>query len=279
MHPAPAAGVGSEQGTAWGWEGSLDAFHVHASAQLEAIHELVQRAGEATKGEAPEGMMADLYCRIHSLAPPPHCAGLQPAGRVVAALESLFKKLLEHPRHTTPSTFQTAAPAVDLLRSLCVEGLRADLATNPPVHLLVVDNDPLACRAIAGGLQLAFGRPDSAADGEAALALARQKTFDVIFMDVQMPGMDGLTACARIHETAANRQTPVVFVTKHTDAEARLASHQCGGSDFITKPFLCSELTLKALTFTLRRRLQKLELAEGGPVPGGVKDACLVGAP
>jgi CheY-like chemotaxis protein len=258
--------------------GGLEAFFVFASAQLEATRELVQQASQAKEERARQAIMVDLYRRASSLRPPLDCAELRPALQVSVALEGLLKKLLEHPKNASPSALQTLAAAVDLLGDLCVPGLPADLASSPPVHLLVVDDDPLGRGAIAGGLQLAFGRPDSAPDGEKAVALATEKAFDVVFMDVEMPGMDGLTACARIRETAANRDTPVVFVTMHADAETRRACGQCGGSDFISKPFLCSELTLKALTFTLRGRLQKLEPVEGKAAATEAKDACLVGA-
>lgn len=85
-------------------------------------------------------------------------------------------------------TLGTAAAAIDVLNDLCSKGVRPDLATTPAVNILVVDDEPLTRRAIVGALQTAFLKPDSAESGEAALALAREKTFDVIFLDVQMPG-------------------------------------------------------------------------------------------
>jgi CheY-like chemotaxis protein len=239
---------------------------------------LVQQARQAAEGVARQAMLVGLYRRISFLRPPSDCAELRPALQVAAAMENLLKKLLEHPKNTSVSTLQTLATAVDLLGDVCVPGLNPDLAGTPPVRLLAVDDDPPSRQAIASALQLAFERPEVAGDGQAALVLAKEKRFDVIFMDVEMPGMDGLTACARIHETAANRQTPVVFVTAHTDAETRRASVECGGDDFISKPFLCSELTLKTLTLTLRSRLQKLQPAEG-PVPTPTEEeACLTEA-
>ena len=258
----------------------LETYFSQVAAELEAAHELVQQASLAGEGQAHPATLVDSLpprCVV-SLRPPPDCAELQPASQVTLALEGLLKKLLEHPNNATPSTLQALANAVDLLRDLCVPGLPAGLASDPPVQLLVVDDDPLARRAIICGLQLAFGRPDNAPDGETAVALATDKAFDVIFMDVQMPGMDGFNACLKIHETDANRDTPVVFVTTHADEETRRTSVQCGGSDFISKPFLCSELTLKALTFSMRGRLQKLKAAEIEGMDVGMKDACLVRA-
>ena len=252
----------------------VNAFAARATEMLGRVRQLIQLAGQASEVDARQELLGDLYCSITSLAPPADRAQLEPAGWMTAVLTNLLRKLLEHPENTTPSTFQTLAAAVDLLGDLCAPGSRACLASTPPIHLLVVDDDPLARRALAVGLQLIFEQPDTAADGEAALALATEKTFDVIFMDIQMPGMDGLTACRKIHETAANRHTPVVFVTNHTEAETRQASFQCGGSEFITKPFLSSELTLKALTFALRGHLRRLTSAECEAQAAAVTDPC-----
>ena len=123
--------------------------------------------------------------------------------------------------------------------------------------VLVVDDDPLARRAVVCALQMAFEKPEAVENGEAALALAAGKPFDVIFLDVQMPGMDGFAVCKKIREFDANGKTPIVFITGHADFNARNQMSGCGGSDFVGKPFLKSEITVKALTFALRGRLEE----------------------
>jgi two-component system sensor histidine kinase BarA len=102
---------------------------------------------------------------------------------------------------------------------------------------------------------LAFGRPDSAESGEAALRLAREKAFDLIFLDVRMPSMDGFDACCRIHQTPRNRLTPVVFVTRYDDVDSRAKAAASGGCGFVPKQVLASQLKLVALSFILRGRL------------------------
>jgi len=105
-------------------------------------------------------------------------------------------------------------------------------------------------------LQLAFGKPDYAESGEAALALTLKKTFDVIFLDVLMPGMDGFQACTRIRQTELNAATPVLFVTSRNDPLSREMAQDAGGDGFIPKPVLPAEITLAAVTFALRGRLR-----------------------
>ena len=163
--------------------------------------------------------------------------------------------------HATPSTLDTLASAVALLTDLCTPALKADLAIHPPIHILVVDDDLVARRTLVGALQTAFKKPRSAENGEAALALAQEEPFDVIFLDVIMPRMDGYEVCSKIRQTVPNRATPVVFVTGQSDFDTRARMSRNGGDDLMGKPFLTSEIIVKALTFALRGRLQRLRVA------------------
>jgi DNA-binding response OmpR family regulator len=72
-----------------------------------------------------------------------------------------------------------------------------------------------------------------------------------------MPGMDGFELCSKIRQTSSNPLTPIVFVTSQTELDARAKSSLSGGNDFITKPFLTFEITVKALVLAIRCRLAK----------------------
>jgi CheY-like chemotaxis protein len=189
-------------------------------------------------------------------------AGMQAAARLSAALQALMKKLLDNRKNVSPSTLAAAGAAVDLLEELCTEGTNPDLS-EPPIRILVVDDDPIARRAMSAAIQLAFPKPDSADTGEEAVAKAGDTRFDVVFLDIQMPGMDGFEACGKIHQTTLNAQTPVLFVTSHSDLKSREKATESGGCGFIPKPVLAAEITLQALTLILRARLGR---AEAGPV-------------
>ncbi len=204
-------------------------------------------------------LLVDGFLRMNSLIPRPAPEVMHPAYQVSAALEGLLRIMLQNSKHATPSALATVATAVDLLNDLCVPGMKVDLAINPPIHMLVVDDDLVARRALVGALQTAFKKPESAENGVTALALAWGKPFDVIFLDVVMPGMDGFEVCSKIRDTVPNRTTPVVFVTQQNDLNARAQMSRHGGDDLMGKSFLTSEITVKALTFALRGRLQQLK--------------------
>ena len=224
-------------------------------APLQALGKnLLLAADEAAR----QSLLADGFLRVNSLVSTTGGELRQPAYQMMVALEGLFRKLLESSKNSSASTLATIAAAVDLLPDLCAAGLTS--ANQSPVELLVVDDDLVARRVLVGALQTMFQRPASVENGEAALALAAEKSFDVIFLDVVMPGMDGFETCSKIRGTLPNRTTPVIFVTGQNDAHAHEQMVRNGGNDILGKPFLTSEITVKALTFALRGRLQNHKL-------------------
>ena len=229
------------------------AFFTRGPAQTEALRQQLASARETSPGDLKE-LLGDLYLDSHRLRSDAGRAELSAALRLAAALEAMLKKLFDCPKLCTPSTLEAAAGALDVLDELCRARTDPDLA-QPPVRLMVVDDDAVACRAIAVSLQLVFGRPDSADSGEAALGLAGKRGYDLIFLDVRMPGMDGFAACTQIHARAMNRLTPVVFVTSQSDTASRAEAAVSGGCGFIPKPVLASQITLVALSYILHGRL------------------------
>jgi len=230
-----------------------------ASEFLAATRTILEEANVESDKMRRQEKLGRIYLRIHSFANKAKLEQLEFAARASSALESLLKRFHQNPRTVTASTLNTVSNALSVLDHLCVRGVESKLAHCPPIRLLVVEDDPVAKRAIVGTLQLTFEKPDGANDGAEALALAEQKFYDVIFSDIEMPVMGGFGLCKRIREgDGPNRDTPIVFITSHTGFETRDQAAQSGGSDFIAKPFLPIEITVKALTFALEGRLRKI---------------------
>jgi len=269
-HPVPGSTITPPQTLSTPLSPKTDevtnAFLIRASKHLVPLWDLCQTILQISNKETRQTLLADGFLRINSLLSRPGPEIVHPAYQMSAALEGLLRKMLQNPEHATPSALDTMATAVNLLSDLCLPGLKADLALNPPIDMLVVDDDLVARRALVGALQTAFKKPESAENGEAALALTLGKPYDVIFLDVVMPGMDGFELCSRIRNTVPNRATPVVFVTGQSDFDARAQMSRNGGDDLIGKPFLTPEITVKALTFALRGRLQSVSGRAPKPV-------------
>lgn len=109
--------------------------------------------------------------------------------------------------------------------------------------LLVEDNS--VNQMVGEGMLRKLGCQVSVAiDGRAAVARMTTEDFDVVLMDSQMPGMDGLEATRLIREWESNRsRTPIVGVTAHASDESRAACVAAGMDDYLSKPFTLAELT------------------------------------
>ena len=246
-----------------------DPFSDWAPVHLDNLRNQLQTAACCSEEKHLREFLTSAYLGIHSFGVEAERVEQRNILQISSVLEKMLKKLMESPNLCTPSTFEAASTALELLAELAARDTDCPDFSHPLPRILVVDDDPLARRGVSGAIQLVFGKPDSADSGEAAIAIAAEKPFDLIFLDVVMPGIDGFAACKKIHQTVANRHTPVVFVTSHDDTGSRTQASAAGGCGFIPKPVLSSQLTLIALTFTIRARLEKAELVPPSEAPSG----------
>lgn len=224
---------------------TLGAFRSH----LQSLN----RAGSAT--ERLE-QLQQFQHRVRAFAGSAGLAGISLMARVADLLEALLRELSEKPEAWTPSTLRTVAGAVDFFHWLAQRCHLPELQTLPPGTALVVDDEPLARRAVTHSLDKARIRSVAVEDAETALRLLTDNRFDLIVLDVDLPGMDGFSLCSRLRTLPAHAHTPVIFVTSLNDFQARTSSTMSGGNDFIAKPFLFVELSLKALMFVLRHQIE-----------------------
>jgi DNA-binding response OmpR family regulator len=175
------------------------------------------------------------------------------------AIEVLIGQLASNPESNTASVLRTIAGAIDVLPALCDPGARRELDKHGPIRVMAVDDDAVIRHALNAALKRVGAQADLAADGQQGLQLAESKRYDLIFVDIEMPEMDGFELCCRIKNTSLNPLTPVVFVTSHNDLATRAKSSLAGGLEFLGKPFISSELAVKALTLAIKRRLQARE--------------------
>jgi DNA-binding response OmpR family regulator len=198
----------------------------------------------------------ELYRRVHALNGNAGLAGLAQIAHMAAAFEALLKEIYEKPKNINASTIRTTAAAVDFLGVLFEKATLPDKQEIPPTKILVVDDEAISRRAIVYALEKAQLKAVTVEDPKQAMELMEQNDFDLIFLDVDMPEISGFELCARLRALPHLKKTPVVFVTVLNDFDNRTNSLMAGGNDFIAKPFLFIELTVKALIYVLRNRLQ-----------------------
>jgi DNA-binding response OmpR family regulator len=197
----------------------------------------------------------ELYRRIHAITANAGMVGLALIAQMTDALEALLKELCEKPKNLNASSMRTVASAVDLLAIFFKGNLDPKKQDIPAADILVVDDEAISRRAITYALEKAKLKAVSAEEPHAALDLISKEHFDLIFLDVDMPGMNGFELCTKVRALPAYKKTPVVFVTSLNDFESRANSTMSGGNDFIAKPFLFMELAVKALLYVFRSKL------------------------
>ena len=203
--------------------------------------------------------ICDLCRRVHALTGNAALAGDLQVAQLSDALEVLLRELYEKPQNINPSTLRTVAAGVDFLGVLFSRaGQRPKVCA--PAKILAVDDDPISLRAVTFALEKAKLKSVHVENPLAALNLLMQSKFDLIFLDVDMPGMNGFELCSKLRTSQFNSKTPVVFVTNLNDFENRANSTMSGGNDFIAKPFMFIELALKALIHVLRGQLEPVKV-------------------
>ena len=205
----------------------------------------------------------DLYRRVHALNGNAGLAGLVQIAHMASAFEALLKEIYEKPKNINASTTRTIASAVDFLAFLFERGTLPERQEVPVSKILVVDDEAISRRAIVYALEKARLKSINVEDPEQALQLLLENDFDLVFLDVDMPGMTGFELCAKLRAMPHHKKTPVIFVTSLNDFDNRTNSTMAGGNDFIAKPFLFIELTVKALIYVMRSRLQAYRQVAG----------------
>src|SRR5271170_4028080 len=231
---------------------SLPATLVMLRASLQS---LVKADNEMTRLKE----IYELYRRVHALNGNASIAGLVQIAHMSAALEALLKEIYEKPKNINPSTLRTVAAGVDFLGFLFERGTLPERQEVPAANILVVDDEAISRRAIIYALEKAHLQSVSTEGPNAAYQLLLENHFDLVFLDVDMPGMTGFELCTKLRALPMHKKTPVVFVTSLSDFDNRTSSTMAGGNDFIAKPFLFIELTVKALIHILRGKLQPLK--------------------
>jgi DNA-binding response OmpR family regulator len=228
-------------------------------ATLATLRASLQNLFKADNEMVQLKQIYELYRRLHALTGNAGIAGLIQISKMSDAVEALLKELYEKPKNINSSTLRSIAASVDFLGFLFDRGIAPERQEIPSGDILVVDDEPISRRAIVYALEKAHLQSISVEDPNAALKLLGEKHFDLVFLDVDMPGMTGYELCAKLRALPQHKKTPVVFVTALSGFDSRTSSLMAGGNDFIAKPFLFIELTVKALIHVLRARLQPVK--------------------
>ncbi len=134
-------------------------------------------------------------------------------------------------------------------------------------HVLVVDDDHTVREVVVSYLRAAGHVVTDVADAEQAMAELRERTADLVVLDLMLPGMDGLALLGRLRAGGAAGEVPVIMLTALGSETDRVRGLELGADDYVTKPFSPRELVLRVES-VLRRSGQR-EHGDLGPLADG----------
>ncbi len=164
---------------------------------------------------------------------------------LVQSTQSLLRELSEMPHHGSPAVLRTVGRA---LTALAHRAAAPDAGS--PLSgrtALVVDDDPVSRLMMTNALRVVGVAADAVSDAGGALTAAEHRRYDLVLSDVMMEGLNGFQFVGRLRLLPGYEQTPVVFVTSLADFDQFFRTVPGGACDLIAKPFLLTELGLKAL--------------------------------
>jgi DNA-binding response OmpR family regulator len=131
---------------------------------------------------------------------------------------------------------------------------------------LVVEDDPDIVELVSLYLSKEGFAVESVGDGREGLQRVRNGRYDLLILDLQLPGADGLTICAEVRGARATRDIPVVMLTARGDEADRVVGLEMGADDYVVKPFSPKELVARVRA--LFRRLDRDD-ADAAPMRFG----------
>lgn len=221
----------------------------------QGIRDLHQTFLKTEDRTAKIAAVGELYRHIHALTGSAGLVGADIIARISAAYEALLKEMHDKPGNINVSTTRTSTQTLFFISALLEKADRLPhLTTFDPV-VLAVDDEEISRRAVGLSIEKAGVRSVVCETGAMALEKARPTHFDLIVLDVDMPGMNGYEVCTKLRAQAAYKDTPVIFVTGLSDFQSRARSTLSGANDLIAKPFVFVELSVKVLSYLLKATL------------------------
>jgi DNA-binding response OmpR family regulator len=120
--------------------------------------------------------------------------------------------------------------------------------------VLVIEDEPAIRDLLRLHLGLAGFTVKEAADGRAGLTLGRAERFDIVILDVMLPGLDGVTVCRALRAEGESRDTPILMLTARDSESDKVVGLESGADDYVAKPFGMRELMARVHALLRRHR-------------------------
>jgi DNA-binding response OmpR family regulator len=135
-----------------------------------------------------------------------------------------------------------------------------DKVHSPGHVILLVDDNPQNLQVLGKLLQEEKYKIEFAINGESTLEWLKNKQFDLVLLDLNMPGMNGFEVCKRIRSDKRMHEVPIIFLSAESERESILKGFEVGAQDYVTKPFDSRELLARVKTqLDLKSKTENLE--------------------
>ena len=123
------------------------------------------------------------------------------------------------------------------------------------MHLLVIEDERVLCETIVRSLRRLAYSVDHCYDGDKALELLGTERYDLVLLDLNLPGKDGMTVLRTFRQR--DRKTPVLILSARSEVKDTVEGLDAGANDYLSKPFHLAELEARIRSLTLRQFTQQ----------------------
>ena len=123
------------------------------------------------------------------------------------------------------------------------------------MHILIIEDEEQLCRSIAEGLRMNGYETDTCFDGNEGLELCMTESYDLILLDLNLPGTDGLDILQQFR--TSDSTTPVLILSARGQIQDKVEGLDLGANDYLTKPFHFEELEARIRSLTRRKFIQE----------------------
>jgi DNA-binding response OmpR family regulator len=152
-------------------------------------------------------------------------------------------------------------------RQRYTQGVNGDLSAMPErvegARVLIVEDEPHIRDLVALHLRLEGLAIVAVGDGNEALRHTRTESFDVVVLDLMLPGLDGVTICRAIRREPNNSDVPILMLTARREESDKVLGLESGADDYLTKPFGVRELVARVRALLRRPRASQLAAGIG----------------
>jgi len=237
------------QGVENGWNQAC------TDAIAEAVTSIRKQTFTVVQNPTNTKPLLDVFLQAHFLSLRTYEAQLYFVHHLAVLFAEFAYDLYQTPDAVNTSTLRTLSQTIDFLVLLVERSAFTDPNELKPGPVFAVDDDALTCRTIFASMERGGLVTTTAETPESALSILEQKSFNLIFVDIGLPDMNGFELCTRIRQLSLHKKTPIVFLTGLATFQNRVKSTLSGGNDFIGKPFHILELPVKALVWIYKAHL------------------------